>query len=137
MHWITLKYTTNTMKYTINTPNCIEKHSSSLVSFKIHLFTIKNTFKYFNIHSNTFQIHCNTFITFLWCTLEYIYHILICFHTRWIRTSLSYYCTIFQNCQGASLSPKTQQWLNFSHCCFGHVAVRRRCDTSFWKFYGK
>ena len=35
------------------------------------------------------------------------------------------------------LIPEAQQWLNFSHCCFGHVGVRRRCDMSFWKFYGK
>jgi hypothetical protein len=28
-------------------------------------------------------------------------------------------------------------WPNFGHCCFGHVAVLRRYDMIFWKFYDK
>jgi hypothetical protein len=35
------------------------------------------------------------------------------------------------------LTPKALQWPNFSHCCFGHVAMIRRCDMTFWEFYGK
>jgi hypothetical protein len=37
----------------------------------------------------------------------------------------------------ASLTPKVLQRPNFGLCCFGHVAVIRRCDMIFWKFYGK
>jgi hypothetical protein len=61
MHWLTLKHTTNTMKYTINTINALKIHSNTSMSFKIHLSTIKNTFLCFNIHTYTFQIPCNTF----------------------------------------------------------------------------
>jgi hypothetical protein len=103
MHW-------NTMEYIINTSKCTEKHSNIMVSFKIHIYTIKNTFLYFNIYYNTFQIHCNTFITYLWYTLGYHYYTSICFHIHWncLETSqswtfLSCHYNIFQNCHGASL----------------------------------
>jgi hypothetical protein len=50
------------MKYTINTSKCsLKKLSIILVSFKIHLSTIKNTFLCFNIHMYTFQICCDIF----------------------------------------------------------------------------
>jgi hypothetical protein len=39
----------------------LKKDSNILVSFKIHLFIIKNTLLCFNIHMYTFQIHNNTF----------------------------------------------------------------------------
>ena len=36
-------------------------HWNTLVSFKIHLSTIKNSFLCFNIHTYTFQIHYSTY----------------------------------------------------------------------------
>jgi hypothetical protein len=35
------------------------------------------------------------------------------------------------------LNTKVLQRPNFGLCCFGHVAVIRRCDMIFWEFYGK
>jgi hypothetical protein len=105
MHWITLKYTTNTIKYTMNTPKCIEKHLNTLVSFKIHLSTIKNTFLCFNTHMYTFQN-----LKYFWHILQYHYYTPISFHIHWnyletslFRTFLSCHYIIFQNCPGTSL----------------------------------
>jgi hypothetical protein len=66
MHWITLKSTTNITKYTINTAKCIKKRFKY---YGVFLFTIKNTFLCFNIHTHTFQIH--VFLTHITISLLY------------------------------------------------------------------
>jgi hypothetical protein len=92
VHWITLKYTTNTMKYTINAPKCIEKDSNTLVSFKIHLFTIKNTFLCSNIHMYTFQIHYNTFqkpyILLTYITIPLLYSNILPYTSTYVEIDL-------------------------------------------------
>jgi hypothetical protein len=35
------------------------------------------------------------------------------------------------------ITTTSHQWPNFGHCCFGHVAVLKRCDIIFWEFYVK
>jgi hypothetical protein len=58
-----LKYTINALNYIeiFYQYNALKKVPNTLVSFKIHLFTIKITFLCFNIHAYTFQIHYNIF----------------------------------------------------------------------------
>jgi hypothetical protein len=111
-----LEYTTNTMKYIINTSKCIEKNSNTLVSFRIHLFIIKNTLLCFNIHTYTFQIHNNTFqkpyILLIYITIPLLYSNILPYTSIYIETVMrpfysTPFClitnTIFQNCLGASL----------------------------------
>jgi hypothetical protein len=118
-----LEYTTNTMKYIINTSKCIKKNSNILVSFRIHLFIIKNTLLCFNIHTytsqihnNTFQIHSNTFqkpyILFIYITIPLLYSNILPHTSIYVETVMRLLCstpfclvtnTIFQNCLGASL----------------------------------
>jgi hypothetical protein len=43
----------------------------------------------------------------------------------------------FQKSKYGYLTPKVLQRSNFGFCCFGHVAMIRRCDMIFWEFYGK
>jgi hypothetical protein len=92
MYWITLKYTTNTMKYTINTPKCIENTFKYFGVLKVHLFTIKNTFLCFNIHTYTFQIHYNTFqkpyILLTYITIRLLYSNILPYTSIYVETVL-------------------------------------------------
>jgi hypothetical protein len=111
-----LEYTTNMMKYTINTPKCIEKRFKYFVSFKIHLFITKTTLLCFNIHTCTFQIHNSTFqkpyILLTCITISILYSNILSYTFVYIETVIrslysAPFClvtnTIFQNCHGASL----------------------------------
>jgi hypothetical protein len=115
-----LEYTTNMMKYTINThPNALKKDSNTLVSFKIHLFITKKTSLCFNIHTYTFQIHNSTFqksyilLTYI-TTLQYTS---IYIHIRWncLKTSLfcillSCYYTNFPKLSWRLIIPPRCRW---------------------------
>jgi hypothetical protein len=111
-----LEYITNTMKYTINTPKYIEKDSNTLVTFKIHLFIIKNTLLCFNIHTYTFQIHNSTFqklyMLLTYITIPLLYTNILPYTSIYVETVMrplysAPFClvtnTIFQKCHGASL----------------------------------
>jgi hypothetical protein len=65
VHWITLKYTTNTMKYTINAPKCIEERFKYFGVFKIHLSLKTHSYVLIYIHIPSkyltyFYIYYNT-----------------------------------------------------------------------------
>jgi hypothetical protein len=60
---------------------------------------------------------------------------LVTFTTMVIPTPLE--ITLAYLTGSSPLTPIVQQWLNFNHCCFGYVAIRRRCDMNFWKFSDK
>jgi hypothetical protein len=94
----------------------LEKDSNTLVSLKIHLSTIKNTFLCFNIHKYTFQIHYNTFqkpyILLTYITIPLLYSNILLYTSIYIETIMKplYYAplclvtkTIFQNCHGTLL----------------------------------
>jgi hypothetical protein len=87
-----LEYTTNTMKYTINTPKCIENTFNYFGVFKIHLSIIKSTFLCFNIHTHTFQIHNNTFQKpyILLTYIQYHYYTPISFYIHPYTLKLSW-----------------------------------------------
>jgi hypothetical protein len=74
-----------------------------LVSFKIHLSTIKNTFLCFNIHTYTFQIYYSIFqkpyILLTYITIPFLYSNILPYTSIYIetvRTSLSCHYPIFQ-----------------------------------------
>jgi hypothetical protein len=108
------------MKYTINTPKCIEKCIKILwcllkyihQPLKIHsyvLIYIHIPFKYITIPSK-YIIEPSKNLTHFWHILQYHYYTLIFFHIPWncsktslFRTSLSSHYIIFHNYHGASL----------------------------------
>jgi hypothetical protein len=56
-----MKCTTNAMKHTTNTPECIKKTFKYFGIFSNTSIYLKNSFFYFNIHTYNFQIHYSTF----------------------------------------------------------------------------
>jgi hypothetical protein len=73
----------------------LKKDSNTLVSFKIHLFIIKNTLLCFNIHTCTFQIHNRTFqkpyILLTYITIYYYTPISFHLHPYTLRLSWDLY----------------------------------------------
>jgi hypothetical protein len=93
-------------------PNALKKDSNTLVSFKIHLSTIKMhsyILIYILIPSKYITIPSKN-LTYFWHILQYHYYTPISFRIRWnwpitslFCTSLSCHYTIFQNCLGVLL----------------------------------
>jgi hypothetical protein len=120
------KYTqilSNTLKCTISALNYIgihyqlKKDSNTLVSFKIHLFIIKNTLLCFNIHTCTFQIRTfqKPYIFLTYITISILYSNIFPYTSIYVETVMrplysTPFCldtnTIFQNCLGSHYSTK-------------------------------
>jgi hypothetical protein len=59
-------------------------------------------------------------------------------YTQFLISSFSsLYIRYSHSITSTTFNPKVLQRPNFGLCCFGHLAMIRRCELIFWEFYGK